>query len=189
MGEEGPGTLHQILEHVEEAMAAQRELREQQQEEQQQQDVEQDAAEEPEEGGEQQNSSVDAAAEEGRVAAAVAAAATTLEQAAAAVQAVRQAAGDVGEVLARVRRALEEAEARRQQEDKEGGGGGGEGEGGEVWVHHGFLAAYDSIRPQLLALLDAVMEGEHEPWDMYLTGHSLGGALATLCAYDCALRG
>ena len=33
------------------------------------------------------------------------------------------------------------------------------------------------------------MEGEHEPWDMYLTGHSLGGALATLCAYDCALRG
>ena len=55
-------------------------------------------------------------------------------------------------------------------------------------VHHGFLSAYDSIRPQLLTLLDQVLEGEEQPWTLCLTGHSLGGALATLCAYDCALR-
>jgi nuclear pore complex protein Nup85 len=27
-----------------------------------------------------------------------------------------------------------------------------------------------------------------KPWDVAVTGHSLGGALATLCAYDLAGR-
>ena len=30
--------------------------------------------------------------------------------------------------------------------------------------------------------------GEAEPWDVYVTGHSLGGALSTLCTYDVASR-
>lgn len=125
------------------------------------------------------------------------------------------------------------------------GGGGGE-EGGEeaapVWVHHGFLDAYMSVRAQLLRLLDTTLAGaigdvaaegwllrgvraggwhrgrrrrrrlqsrlgshhrhqaasthglppplagEEEPWTLYVTGHSLGGALATLFAYECARR-
>eukprot|EP00887_Chlorella_sp_A99_P004348 scaffold15.g4348.t1 len=34
----------------------------------------------------------------------------------------------------------------------------------------------------------AGQQGEAEPWTLYLTGHSLGGALSTLCAYECAQR-
>lgn len=55
-------------------------------------------------------------------------------------------------------------------------------------VHHGFLSAYTSVRPQVLGVLDALLAGEAEPWTVYCTGHSLGGALSTLCAYDLARR-
>ncbi|KDO34372.1 hypothetical protein SPRG_01508 [Saprolegnia parasitica CBS 223.65] len=50
-------------------------------------------------------------------------------------------------------------------------------------LHHGFYTAYMSIRPQLLSLL-----GDHmsESLQIYVTGHSLGGALATLAAFDLA---
>ena len=30
------------------------------------------------------------------------------------------------------------------------------------------------------------LEGVKEPWHVYTTGHSMGGALATLCAYELA---
>ena len=57
-----------------------------------------------------------------------------------------------------------------------------------VWVHQGFLDAYASMRSELLRLLETVLAGEEEPWTLYVTGHSLGGALSTLCTYDCARR-
>ncbi len=55
-------------------------------------------------------------------------------------------------------------------------------------VHSGFLTAYDSLRPALLGLLAALLDGEQDRWTLQLTGHSLGGALATLAAWDCAHR-
>lgn len=55
-------------------------------------------------------------------------------------------------------------------------------------VHSGFITAFDSVRPAVLSLLAAMLAGEREQWRLMLTGHSLGGALATLCAWDCAHR-
>ena len=50
-------------------------------------------------------------------------------------------------------------------------------------VHHGFLRAADSVLP---ALLRALPPPRVAP--VYLTGHSLGGALAMLVAYELFLR-
>ncbi|CAL9225156.1 unnamed protein product [Arabidopsis halleri] len=60
----------------------------------------------------------------------------------------------------------------------------------EVQVHSGFLSAYDSVRIRIISLLkmaigyiDDVAERE-DKWHVYVTGHSLGGALATLLALE-----
>ena len=50
-------------------------------------------------------------------------------------------------------------------------------------VHAGFYAAYTAVRPLLMAIVDA-----HEGWDVCVSGHSLGGALATLMAVDLKVR-
>jgi hypothetical protein len=57
-------------------------------------------------------------------------------------------------------------------------------------VHSGFLYAYLSIRQELVNLLDTILAAQAEPgdWTVYLCGHSLGGALSTLCAYDLSTR-
>uniref|UniRef100_A0A161ZLY9 C2 domain-containing protein n=1 Tax=Daucus carota subsp. sativus TaxID=79200 RepID=A0A161ZLY9_DAUCS len=60
----------------------------------------------------------------------------------------------------------------------------------EVQVHSGFLSAYDSVRTRILSLIKLVTgdiddSGEQlSKWHVYVTGHSLGGALATLLALE-----
>ena len=52
----------------------------------------------------------------------------------------------------------------------------------------GFLKAYDSVRAKVMAVYDEVMGSEPHLWQACVTGHSLGGALATLCSYELANR-
>ncbi|KAI8537784.1 hypothetical protein RHMOL_Rhmol09G0051600 [Rhododendron molle] len=60
----------------------------------------------------------------------------------------------------------------------------------EVQVHSGFLSAYDSVRTRILSLIKlavAYIDDGVKPlnkWHIYVTGHSLGGALATLLALE-----
>ncbi|XP_050892885.1 uncharacterized protein LOC127098353 isoform X2 [Lathyrus oleraceus] len=60
----------------------------------------------------------------------------------------------------------------------------------EIQVHSGFLSAYDSVRTRIISLIrlaigyvDDHSEFTHK-WHIYITGHSLGGALATLLALE-----
>ncbi len=46
-------------------------------------------------------------------------------------------------------------------------------------IHRGFYAAYDSMKVQVDSILQA-RDAKH----LWVTGHSLGGALALVCAYD-----
>lgn len=60
----------------------------------------------------------------------------------------------------------------------------------EVQVHSGFLSAYDSVRTRILSLIKLVTGNIYDggeqlsKWHVYVTGHSLGGALATLLALE-----
>ncbi|KAK4406020.1 Lipase [Sesamum angolense] len=60
----------------------------------------------------------------------------------------------------------------------------------EVQVHSGFLSAYDSVRTRLISLIKQAIghRGDSSDllpkWHIYVTGHSLGGALATLLALE-----
>ncbi len=49
-------------------------------------------------------------------------------------------------------------------------------------THRGFTGIYNSAREEILACLGRISPDK----TLYVTGHSLGGALATLCAYDAA---
>lgn len=50
------------------------------------------------------------------------------------------------------------------------------------WTHRGFTQIYSSMRAQVLSALNRMPA--HKP--LYVTGHSLGGALAALCSIDVA---
>ncbi|KAK0606997.1 hypothetical protein LWI29_007534 [Acer saccharum] len=60
----------------------------------------------------------------------------------------------------------------------------------EVQVHSGFLSAYDSVRIRIISLIKLSIgytDDGAEPlqkWHVYVTGHSLGGALATLLSLE-----
>lgn len=46
-------------------------------------------------------------------------------------------------------------------------------------IHGGFFRGYRALQPQIEEILD-----QHDPETVWITGHSLGGALAVVCAYD-----
>lgn len=60
----------------------------------------------------------------------------------------------------------------------------------EVQVHSGFLSAYDSVRTRIISLIKTATGYQDDgadqasKWHVYVTGHSLGGALATLLALE-----
>ena len=56
--------------------------------------------------------------------------------------------------------------------------------------HRGFLAAFRSVQKKLFAVLDELTKDykDNGKWRVLITGHSLGGGLATLCAYELAAR-
>lgn len=54
-------------------------------------------------------------------------------------------------------------------------------------LHTGFRDAYESIRESILRIVYDIT-GWSSSWTVCVTGHSLGGALATLCAFELANR-
>ena len=56
----------------------------------------------------------------------------------------------------------------------------------EVMVHNGFLTAYQSVRNVIFSQIKGIVTADENHWSIYVTGHSLGGALATLFAYECS---
>ncbi|PSC72147.1 Phospholipase A(1) chloroplastic [Micractinium conductrix] len=93
-----------------------------------------------------------------------------------AVQAVSTTAEDLAAMLDNIKQQIEASDADQG------------GDTDQPWVHSGFLSAFDSVRPAVLSLVAALLAGEERGWRIFLTGHSLGGALATLGAWDCAHR-
>jgi len=51
-------------------------------------------------------------------------------------------------------------------------------------VHAGFLAAWEGLRAQVITYVMSAMDKDPKIVDVVFTGHSLGGAMAVLAAYD-----
>lgn len=53
-------------------------------------------------------------------------------------------------------------------------------------IHKGFACAYAAVGPRLLSRIKKLQDEKRRP--VFLTGHSLGGALATVCSVDLFFR-
>lgn len=62
----------------------------------------------------------------------------------------------------------------------------GSRDGQNAKLHRGFAEAYTSVATKVMQTIHCLYKERPRP--VFLTGHSLGGALATICAYDCVLR-
>lgn len=58
----------------------------------------------------------------------------------------------------------------------------------DVRIHEGFLLSYDSVRKQIHDLIEAGLRLE-DHLHLTIAGHSLGGAIAKICAFDIAESG
>lgn len=86
----------------------------------------------------------------------------------------------------------------KKRNDDAGGGARGDGESSDSsdsgavddqpLVHFGFLRSYGAVRERVLAELAHHTRGHAPGWTVICTGHSLGGALATLAAADLRAR-
>ena len=58
----------------------------------------------------------------------------------------------------------------------------------DILCHTGFLTAFRSVRPSLLQVLYAIFlkDLDERPWGIHITGHSLGGALASMMNFELA---
>jgi len=57
--------------------------------------------------------------------------------------------------------------------------------GGSGGVHSGFLSYYNSVKDEMLDLLaDVAGQAQYQSYTIFVTGHSLGGAAALICALD-----
>lgn len=54
---------------------------------------------------------------------------------------------------------------------------------GRIKLHIGFRNAYESVRESVLRIVYDIT-GWNDSWTVCTTGHSLGGALATICAFE-----
>ncbi|KAJ8901622.1 hypothetical protein NDN08_003830 [Rhodosorus marinus] len=57
----------------------------------------------------------------------------------------------------------------------------------EPAVHYGFLRSYQSVRDSILETISFLTNNGSSKYHLFVTGHSLGGALATLAATDMAV--
>ena len=59
----------------------------------------------------------------------------------------------------------------------------------EIWVHRGFLDAFLSVAAEVRELvIDQIANRDPGQWTLVTTGHSLGGALSTLAAFELASK-
>ena len=58
----------------------------------------------------------------------------------------------------------------------------------KIKCHQGFYQQYNSVRNDLWAIVKMRLEDNDDIEEIFITGHSMGGALTILCAFDFAFN-